>query len=408
MLIEFSVENFMSFRKEATLSLVANTSSEHEETHVVRTGLRGEESRLLRSAAIYGPNAAGKSNLLIALGLMKEIVVKSVQGTEPLMVEPFRFDPGCVGKPTVFDITFFVDHVRFQYGFAATEKRIVREWLYSWPLGRAQTLFTRDEDGWKLGAKLSGDKEVWRRATRENALFLSTAAVLNSEQLLPVFLWFHDTLRVLPGPGVSSSFSVECCRSGRKPEILDFINAADIAISDIQIVDQDITPDMLPDAMPEEVKEDFIRSQAGTWHDISTIHDTGYWPPAKLDFGAESLGTQRLFSLAGPWIDSLKSGYVLVIDELHDSLHPNLLRFLIDLFHRPERNTCGAQLVFSTHDTSVLNQDVFRRDQIWLCERNARQESTLTPLTDFRPRKGFENLERAYLAGRYGAVPVLQ
>ena len=408
MLIEFSVENFMSFREEAVLSLVANASTEREESHVVRTGLRGDESRLLRSAAIYGANAAGKSNFLIALDLMQEIVVKSAKETEPFMVEPFRFDPGCTSKPTVFDITFLVEHVRFQYGFAATKNKIVREWLFSWPLGRVQTWFTRDEEGWKLGAKLSGDKEVWRRATRENALYLSTAAVLNSEQLRPIYRWFHDTLRVFSGGGISNSFSIECCRGDRKSEILNFINAADIAISDIEIVDKDITPDMLPESMPEEVKEDFIRSQSGKWQDVSTIHDTGYWPPAKLHFGAESIGTQRLFSLSGPWIDSLKKGYVLAIDELHDSLHPNLLRYLIDLFHCPEENKSSAQLLFSTHDTSVFSQDVFRRDQLWLCERNARQESNLTPLTDFRPRKGQENLERAYLAGRYGAVPILQ
>ena len=185
------------------------------------------------------------------------------------------------------------------------------------------------------------------------------------------------------------------------------MNAADIAISDIQIFDRDITSDMLSDTMPEEVKEEFIRSQAGKWQDIVITHDTGYWPSSELDFGAESLGTQRLFFLSGPWIDTLENGYVLAIDELHDSLHPNLLRFLIDLFHHQDKNANGAQLIFSTHDTSILSQDVFRRDQVWLCERNARQVSTLTPLTDYRPRKGHENLEKAYLSGRYGAVPVL-
>lgn len=408
MLIEFSVENFMSFREEAVLSLVANASNEHEETHVARTGLRGEESRLLRSAVIYGANAAGKSNFLIALDLMRDIVVKSTQETEVLAVEPFRFDPACASKPTEFDITFMVNDVRFQYGFAAMEQKIVRERLFSWPHGRVQTWFTRDEDAWMLGSKLRGDKDVWKRATRSDALFLSTAASLNSAQLLPVYRWFQETLRTIPTTGLSSSFSIKCCRSDRKSKILNFMNAADIAISDIQVVDRDITSDMLPDALSEGVKDAFIRSQAGKWQDIVTTHDTGHWPPTELEFGSESLGTQRLFSLSGPWIDTLENGYVLAIDELHDSLHPNLLRFLIDSFHHPDKSASGAQLIFSTHDTSILNQDVFRRDQVWLCERSARQVSTLTPLTDFRPRKGYENLEKAYLSGRYGAVPVLQ
>ncbi|MYB76921.1 MAG: ATP-binding protein [Chloroflexi bacterium] len=408
MLIEFSVENFMSFREEARLSLVASASKEHEDTHLVRSDLRGEESRLLRSAVIYGANAAGKSNFLIALGLMREMVVKSNQEIEVLPVEPFRFDPGCAGKPTILEIIFVVDQVRYQYGFAATEQRIVKEWLFAWPRGRPQTWFTRDKETWKLGSKLSGDKDVWRRATRANALFLSTAAALNSAQLMPIYQWFQNAFRAFPAGGFSNSFSIKCCHSDQKSEILNFMNTADIAISDIKIIEKDITPDMLPDTMSQELKEDFIRSQAGKWQEISTIHDTGYWPPSKLEFGAESLGTQRLFSLSGPWIDTLKNGYVLAIDELHDSLHPNLLRFLIDLFHDPNKNTNSAQLIFTTHDTSILNQEVFRRDQVWLCERNVRQESTLTPLTDFRPRKRHENLEKAYLSGRYGAVPVLQ
>ena len=98
----------------------------------------------------------------------------------------------------------------------------------------------------------------------------------------------------------------------------------------------------------------------------------------------------------------------MVLDELHDQLHPALVRFLIELFHDPRRNDKGAQLIFSTHETSILNQDVFWRDQIWFCERNAEQATTLFPLTDFRPRKGVENLERSYLAGRYDAVPYLE
>ena len=127
-----------------------------------------------------------------------------------------------------------------------------------------------------------------------------------------------------------------------------------------------------------------------------------------FDFEDEPDGTQKLFAFAGPWLDALKNGYVLVIDELHDNLHPKMVRFLVDLFHSAEMNPKNAQLVFTTHETSILNQKVFRRDQIWFCEKDAKQATNLYPLTDFSPKKGRENLEANYLAGRYGALPYLR
>ena len=141
---------------------------------------------------------------------------------------------------------------------------------------------------------------------------------------------------------------------------------------------------------------------------VQVSHDTSRGEPTELDLDEESDGTQKMFALAAPWLDTLANGHVIVFDELHDNLHPALVRFLVDRFHDPEVSAKGAQLVFTTHDTSILNQDVFRRDQIWFCERNSRQETQVFPLTDFRPRRGVENLERSYLAGRYGALPYIR
>ena len=163
---------------------------------------------------------------------------------------------------------------------------------------------------------------------------------------------------------------------------------------------------MIPRDMPPALKEEMKKKLAGTRRvDLRLRHDTTDGQPVELKLDEESDGTQKVFALAGPWLDTLENGHVIVFDELHDNLHPSLVRFLVEQFHDPDVNAKGAQLVFSTHDTSILNQDVFRRDQIWFCERNARQETGLFPLSDFRPRKGVENLERSYLAGRYGAVP---
>ncbi len=142
--------------------------------------------------------------------------------------------------------------------------------------------------------------------------------------------------------------------------------------------------------------------------EIKTVHQTLDGRTVMFEFDEESDGTRKLFSFAGPWLDSLKNGYVLFIDELHDNLHPKLVRFLIELFHNPETNPNNAQLVFTTHETSILSQEVFRRDQIWFCEKDEGQATELIPLSDFSPRKGRENLELSYLAGCYGALPYIR
>ena len=415
MLVEFSVANFKSIKDEARLSLVASPRKERRETNVAT--LKPNEGvrpiPLLRSAAIYGANAAGKTNLLRALQVMQRMVTRPTGDLGELPVTPFRFDPDCEARPTTFEVMCFAGGVRYQYGFSATGRAVVKEWLYAWPRGRVQVWFERDgtetgEDGFRFGDKLSGDKEVWRRATRPDALFLSTAVSLNSDRLRPVFDWFAKNLHTARIGGWVNNFSMECCSDHRKGEIIEFLHAADLAISDLRIIEKDFSPNMILGDMPSELKEKMKKDLAGVKvANLRLRHDTGNGKPVELDLEEESDGTQKVFALSGPWLDTLENGHVIVFDELHDNLHPALVRFLVERFHDPRLNTKGAQLVFSTHDTSILTQDVFRRDQLWFCERNARQETRLFPLTDFRPHKGLENLERSYLAGRYGALPYI-
>ena len=413
MLIEFSVANFRSIKDEVRLSLVAGPGKELRETHVMTPELNeGVRSiPLLRSAAVYGANAAGKTNLLRALQAMRHMVARSSRDLGELPVTPFRFDPDCEARPTTFEVMCFAEGVRYQYGFSATRTAVTGEWLYAWPRGRAQLWFDRqgartDGDSFKFGDRLAGDKEVWRRATRPDALFLSTAVALNSIQLRPVFDWFTGNLHVAGVGGWANVFSLEYCRDGRKADLLEFLRTADLAISGLRIVEQELAPEMIPVDMPPMLKAEMKKRPVGAKVvDLRLMHDAKDGQPVELKLDEESGGTQKVFALAGPWLDTLENGHVIIFDELHDNLHPSLVRFLVERFHDPNVNAKGAQLVFSTHDTSILNQDVFRRDQIWFCERNARQETGLFPLSDFRLRKEVDNLERSYLAGRYGAVP---
>ena len=415
MLVEFAVTNYRSIKEEARLSLVAGTGREHSETNVATPELsvsKGFEGLVL-SAAIYGANAAGKSNLLRAVKTMQGIVIHSHRMIdEPLPVLPFLLDPSTSNKLTTFDLTCIVEGVRYQYGFSATRSEVHEEWLYAWPLGRTQMWFERNrtESGdysFKFGDKLMGDREVWRRATRPNALFLSTAAALNSAQLKSVWGWFRNRLSVTVG-GWSNEFTLDYCDDLDKSGVVGFLNAADLGISDLRVIAETFSAEMLPEEMSSLIKEDILKDLGGTHIKRARIsHKLANSPPVELDLEEESDGTQKILALAGPWLDALEKGKVVVIDELHENLHPALVRFLVEQFHDPKLNTKGAQLIFSTHDTSVLNQEVFRRDQVWFCERDRNLATSLFPLTDFRPRKGRENLELAYLEGRYGAVPYI-
>lgn len=417
MLIEFSVANFRSLRDRQTFSLAKAKGDELAETNTF-TALAVNEFDLLRSAAIYGPNAGGKSNFLSAMQAMKKIVLESatnLQRGDKLPVTPFRLNQAASHAPSEFEAIFVVNQVRYQYGFSATEERIHEEWLLAYPKGRPQRWFGRvwSEEthtyDWELGNNLSGEKQLWQKSTRDNALFLSIAVQLNSEQLQPIYDWFNNTLRMANLRGWSPGFSASLCEKSAKAQVMDFLHAADMDIEDILVEKKPFFTNVLPNDIPEQLKV-VIASDLKDKQilNIKTVHKGVDGKPVTFDLNEESDGTQKLFSFAGPWIDSLANGNVLFIDELHDNLHPRLVQFLVQLFHDIETNPNNAQLVFTTHETSILNQEVFRRDQIWFCEKDKDQATTLYPLTDFSPRKGRENLELAYLSGRYGALPYVR
>ncbi len=415
MLIEFTVRNFLSIREAASLSLVKGSGDELQDTNAMVPDAPGTLP-LVRSAAIYGPNAAGKSNLIKALKVMGKMVRESAresQAGEPLPVTPFLLDEGSAAKPSEFEVHFISEGVRYQYGFAATRERVTEEWLLAYPKARPQRWIDRRYDEkhqtyvWGSMDKLTGKKQLWQEATRPNALFLSTAIQLNNQQLQPVFKWFADTLHVAGFGRWHPGFSIELCEEeGARKEVVSFLRAADIDIDDVELEERKFDINALPDDMPDSLRKEISREFEGKpIVSVKTVHILDSGRKVLFDLEDESDGTQKIFALAGPWLDTLEHGYVLVIDELHDNLHPLIVRFLVKLFHDPETNPKNAQLIFTTHDTSILDQEVFRRDQIWFCEKDESRSTMLIPLTDFRPRKKVENLERGYLSGRYGALP---
>lgn len=417
MLIEFEVTNFQALRDSQRFSLVKGAGTELQETNVFRTP-EPNAFELLRSAAIYGPNASGKTTFIRALEMMQDIVLESAtawKAGDELPVTPFLLSNETRDEPSSFEITFLLDGVRYQYGFSSTARLIHDEWLFAFPKGRSQRWFQRAwsaESGkheWHLGDKLGGEKQLWQKSTRDNALFLSTAVNLNARQLQPIYNWFQTHLRVAGVGGLSPDFSASQCQGSQKEGILKLLRAADLAIKDVLVEKSPLDVNSLPDDMPDSVKQALLSGfKDAEVFETRTVHKADDGRDVVFDLEVESAGTRRFFAFAGPWLDALEKGYTLFIDELNNSLHPRLVQYLVELFHDPERNSKNAQLVFTTHETSILDQNVLRRDQVWFCERDKDQAARIYPLTDFRPRKGRENLELAYLSGRYGALPFIR
>ena len=417
MLVEFALANYRSIKEEMRLSLVAGPDKRLADSNVVtkELGPGVRPIRLLRSAAIYGANASGKTNLLRGLGAMHDIVVRSSGNLDELPVTPFRFDPACHTKPSWFEVVCIADNVRYQYGFSATRHEIIDEWLYAWPRRQMQSWFERSRgvapgtSRWTFGGKLTGDRQVWRRATRPQALFLSTAVALNSTQLLPLFNWFRERLKVVVGSReVNPKYTTKYCAERNRSDVVDFLAASDLAIADIRIAQRGTAPDSASEDRSVADEEVGSKQAEAIPVDVLVQHRPEGGEPAEIDISEESDGTRKMFALAGPWVDSLARGNVIVLDELHDNLHPELVRFLVAQFHDPASSPFGAQLIYSTHDTSILTQDLLRRDQIWLCSRDERLETSVCSVSDFRMRRSDEDLERAYRAGRFGALPYVR
>lgn len=417
MLIEFRVANFRAIKKSQTFSMVKDSDNEICEENAFQAP-DIQQLNLLKTAAIYGPNASGKSTIIRAISAMENIILNSgshAQRGDSLAVTPFLLSETTRTKPSEFEITFISEKVRYQYGFSATALEIHNEWLYAFPQGRAQLWFSRTLDrkatkgyAWKFGTKFSGEKQLWKNATRENSLFLSTAIQLNNDQLKPVFDWFRRTLRITDIRGWGANFSASMCSSERKKNILDFLHSADLNIGDIEIKEELFDPGSIPSDIPKELRKGILLSMKDQKvMEINTVHFDDKNQPVKFSINDESDGTQKLFGLAGPFLDVLENGYVLFFDELNNSLHPDVVKFLVNAFNNKKLNKKNAQLVFTTHETSILKQEILRRDQIWFCEKQMDQSTSLFPLTDFSPRKGRENIELAYTSGRYGAKPNL-
>lgn len=420
MLIQFSVANYRAILERQTLSMMA--SKYFKELEALNTFPAGEAEsmpRLLRANVVYGPNASGKSTLVDAFDFMQDRVVNSAkesQANEDIKVTPFKLTSASRVADSEFEVTFVEGGVRYQYGFRCNARRFTEEWLFAFPEGRAQRWFQRvfdaesKKDEFKFGPSFLGGqrRRDWKEETRPNALFLSTAIQRNNEQLKPIFNWFQRRLRIIKAHQMlSPGYTMKRCREEVcKRSVLDFMNSADISISDIRVDTRPFSPEMLPGDMPSSLRDEISQQMAGKEMAETTFLHEDVETHEQVEFtqDEESDGTRALYAFAGPWLDVIENDLVLVVDEVDTSLHPLIVHHLVRLLHHEGRK---AQIVFTTHDTTLLSQKILRRDQIWFTEKNEKNATELYPLSDFSPRDN-EAIERGYLNGRYGGIPFLK
>jgi len=424
MLIEFTVGNFRSFRAPQTLSMIAAPIKAKDpaldENNVIHVAGNPD---LLTSAAIYGANASGKSNLVEALAFMKYFVINSPKETKPIggiHVEPFRLHTSTISQPSYFEIVFIEEGKRYRYGFEVTKDRVIAEWLYFVPSTREARLFEREGDNITVGAYLKGGRKLTAQ-TRPNALFLSTAAQFNQEMAQKLVAWFRQ-IGIISGiedMGMMPFTLHQLVDGEHSQAIRELICRLDLGISDLHVEKIPVTGEShLPDGMPEDVRQAFITilnagrdgdAERLVVHTSHTIYDADGNAVGREQFELskhESEGTQKLFAMSGPLLDTLADGDILIVDEMDARLHPLLTREIVTLFNNKVTNPHGAQLIFNTQDTNLLDNNLFRRDQIWFIEKDQQGASHLYSLAEFKVRND-KDYERGYIQGRYGAIPYL-
>lgn len=382
MLLQFSVTNHKSIKNTAAISMKASKDTSLRKCVIKPDG----KKELLPVLALYGANAAGKSNVLHALLLMRDMVcgsyAKLLKG-EALPQEPFAFVDG-EPEPTELEIIFYYKGIKYAYGYAFNRTMIISEYLYHWPNGREALIFSREKDKF-IFRENQQEQMLLAGRTAENRLYLVSSNEWNCPQTEKAYLWFFEKMKGLIGTGMPLNATLESIRQGgrEKERILREMMYADLGIHDVQI---------------SGTKENPI---------VTTVHALDEEKRYSLLLTQESMGTQRFFSRIGMWMEALETGSVLVVDEIESSMHPLLTRHLIEMMQDPAVNSNQAQLIFTTHDTGLLDLTLLRRDQIWFAEKDEKTMQTdVFALTDFSPRKG-ENISRGYMQGRYGAIPFI-
>lgn len=412
MLLRFGAENYGSIRdyQEVLFSAAGIADADGPLIDRAVPGLAG--TSFLSAIALFGPNAAGKSTLFSAISTLRSLAVHGHLPQGRLPYRPFALDPACAGAPTRLSVSFEHGSVRYEYEVSYDSSRVVEERLEAYPRGRAQLWFHREGGSVRSGSSVTVPKaalEILPDGALLLPLLANVAGGRSGEEFRKPYEWFRDRLACLdrsPRGSENIPFSGEIVDGAEGGEaqrrfIVDMVREADLGIEGVEVRRRRLSPDDAAAVaaalgsgapLPAEVKSVYFRHSSPTG-------------AADLKLSEESDGTVRVFDLSGYVAAALDAGSVLVVDEIDASLHPILVSTLVRCFQSREANPNGAQLLFTAHNSYLLSRGILRRDQVWFAEKDG-GATRLYPLTDYEPRKG-EALEQGYLAGRYGAVPVV-
>ena len=422
MLLRFRGENIRSFRDEFELSLVASALAEPGVARSVqwRDGQsQRSHMQVLPAAVILGANGSGKTNVLRAMADMRDCVLRSFRGWGQTGTSrrSFRLDHESRSQTSLYEVDLILAGVLHRYGFTLDDDAVVAEWAFRFPHGREQVMFEREGSIVKVGSSMPSSLNAATELVRENALFLSTAVALRGTAVRPLFDWFGRNLILAEADSrpLRQVFTIDQLNDDRKrARVLELLRAADLGIVDVEAVKPDPKAQEKLARVAEILFEGEDPEQAGEFtaviDNLIRLKHRGADDDVFLDMGEESLGTLVWLGLIGPIVDALASGSVLLADELDASLHPRLVAEVVRLFQSQETNPLRAQIVFNSHDVSLLGDSgpdrLVGRDQVWFCDKDRDGASKLYPLSDLDPRKN-EAIGRRYLSGRYGAVPIL-
>ena len=402
MILQFSCSNHKSIKEKVTFSTIASTDNTFEETLKPYGNMR-----VLRSAVIYGANGSGKSNFISALEFMRGLVSESInhQPGQGVFQAPHKL--ASLDVPSKYDIQFVKDDIRYAYGFSIVRNSVESEYLYYFPKGRQVKIFERENLEVKEGDKYKNAFDVSLGILKENRLFLSCAAnYTNIKEIEDAFLFFKRDI-VVYNPHVNNWTEYSINLMQQNPEVkrifVDILNALGTGVKDVKVKLEKtrVSAKDLPSDMPDSLKA-FLSSQDANMIEAKLIYDK-----FETDLmSEESTGIKKLFEVICPIIDILNNGKILVCDEIETGLHETIVSQIIKLFHGAQKDRF-AQLIFSTHDTSLLDSSLFRRDQIWFTQLDNERATDLYSLIEIKNVRKTENLEKGYISGKYGAIPVL-
>lgn len=424
MLISFSVENWMSYKNRVKFSMVASKERQHGER---LAKIKKYNMRVLPISAIYGGNASGKTNLFKALDFSRMLVVDGIKPDSYIPVELFRLDTEMSKKPSKFSFELLIDEIIYEYSFAVTPKAILEEKLVVINSSSEKTLYHRKNGKPNFDSSLENDDllQFAFRGTRDNQLFLYNSVDQNVDSFRPVYDWFKSTL-VLIYPdsryGPFEQFMDEGSPIGSAMnEMLDQLDTGIVNL-DGEEIHFDNLP--LPEPIKVDLKEKLLEGNAvinirGEGYVVTikdgelfakklvTYHANEKGEKIKFELHEESDGSQRVIDLLPAFLDLSQdlSKRVFVIDEIDRSLHTLLIRRLLEMYLNNCSEKNRSQLLFTTHDALLIDQKLFRRDEIWVAERDRGGVSDLFSFSDYKDIRYDKDILKSYLQGRLGGTP---